>query len=194
MRPGPANSRAPVVGVPGSWSAAEPGASPGAATGGSPARSTAARLGYPVAASAPAPAPGVVGADRAPVDPSGSGVANSRAGLAPGLAPGAASAATTGAPSSSRPGSATLSLTVTSMGGQQVQLSWNTFTAASPTTYEVRRCAALTSAAATCGTVATVKGGGYRLTQADGVYFVRALGPQGQPEGESVRVQVCCRS
>jgi hypothetical protein len=38
--------------------------------------------------------------------------------------------------------------------------------------------------------VATVQGGGYRLTQADGVYFIRALGPQGQSEGESNRVNL----
>ena len=76
------------------------------------------------------------------------------------------------------------------MGGRQVQLSWNAFTAGAPVTYEVRRCAALTSAAATCGVVATVQGGGYRLPQADGYYFIRAVGPQGQASGESNRVQL----
>jgi hypothetical protein len=80
------------------------------------------------------------------------------------------------------------------MGGRQYQLTWNAFTAGAPVSYEVRRCTSLSSAAATCGVVATVQGGGYRLMQSDGVYFVRALGPQGRPEGESVRVQLCCGS
>jgi hypothetical protein len=73
------------------------------------------------------------------------------------------------------------------MGGRQVQLNWNAFTAGAPVTYEVWRCAS-PSSGAMCGVVATVQGGGYRVSQADGVYFVRALGPQGQRDGESNRV------
>jgi len=88
-----------------------------------------------------------------------------------------------------RPGSNSLSLTVAAMGGRQSQLNWNAYTA-SPVSYEVRRCATLNSAASTCGVVATVQGGGYRINQADGYYFVRAVGPQGQVTGESNRVQL----
>jgi hypothetical protein len=195
VRTGAANSRGPVAGIPGSWSAADPGALTSAANGGPGAGTTAARVGYPVPASAATPsAVSAPSTDRSPGDAPGSGGASSNAAITSPAASVGTSATTTGMTVSNRSNSASLSLSVASMGGRQVQLSWNAFTAGIPVTYEVRRCASLNSAPATCGVVATVQGGGYRLTQGDGVYFVRALGPQGQPEGESNRVQVCCRS
>jgi hypothetical protein len=36
--------------------------------------------------------------------------------------------------------------------------------------------------------VALVQSGSYQLATADGVYLVRAVGPQGQAQGESNRV------
>jgi len=174
VRAGSANARGPSPAVPGSWTAADlSGAS--ASSGTATSAGSPARPGYSVAS-------GGAGDDRPPSD------AGSAGATAP--APGSASSAAT---SASRPGGPALSLSAASMGGQQVQLNWNAYTAGQPVTYEVRRCPMLTSASSACGLVATVQGGGYRLMQADGVYFVRALGPDGQPEGESNRVQLCCR-
>jgi hypothetical protein len=174
-----ANSRGPAAVVPGSWTAPDPAGATSADYGAGSVGSTAGRIGYPVAA-------GGSGGDRSAADvggSSGSALAGS----------GSAVPLTASAASAGRPASASLSLSVAQMGGQQIQLNWNAFTAGSPVTYEVRRCASLNAAAATCGVVATVQGGGYRLTQADGVYFVRALGPTGEPAGESNRVHLCCR-
>ncbi len=193
MRTPSANARTNGAVVPGSWTAPDPAAGPGSsgANGGA-----FGHIGYPVVASGErTPSDTASGATTQP-SPAGPGIAAATGG-APGATNGAASAAGTGpasaagtSPSATRPGGNALSLTAAAMGAQQVQLTWNAFTAGSPVTYEVRRCATLSSAAATCGVVATVQGGGFRLMQADGVYFVRALGPQGQTEGESNRVRL----
>jgi hypothetical protein len=139
----------------------------GAGAGGSPAASPA---GSPTAPSSAAPAS-----------------------LAPAAAAGSASAsaaqdATTAGMRAPTP---TMSLTAVPIAGRQVQLSWNQVQGG-PVSYEIRRCPAASSGILACGVVASVQSGSYRVLQADGVYVVRAVGPEGQPHGESNRVHVCC--
>jgi hypothetical protein len=38
-----------------------------------------------------------------------------------------------------------------------------------------------------------VQGSSYGVLQGEGVYLVRAIGPLGELQGESNRVQLCCR-
>jgi hypothetical protein len=182
VRASAASNRGPTAVVPGSWTAPDP-AGGTSASNPSGAGGTRGRIGYPV----------VIGGagERTAAD----GMATATTVASTGAASTVVGSATTSAAAGGRPAGAALSLTVASMGGRQVQLNWNAVTAGGPITYEVRRCAAprcaaLTSAAATCGVVAAVQGGGYRLPQADGYYFVRAVGPQGQASGESNRVQL----
>jgi hypothetical protein len=84
---------------------------------------------------------------------------------------------------------AAMSLTAAPTVGRQVQLYWNQL-ADRQVTYEVRRCPAVGSAILTCEVVATAQAGGYRLLHGDGIYVVRAVGPQGQLHGESNRLHV----
>jgi hypothetical protein len=85
-----------------------------------------------------------------------------------------------------------MSLTAATARGRHVQLHWNQMSVGGPVAYEVRRCPAGGSGTVTCEVVATVQGGGHRLLNADGVYLVRAIGPQGQLHGESNRLYICC--
>jgi hypothetical protein len=84
-----------------------------------------------------------------------------------------------------------MSLMAVPVAGRQLQLSWNQVQGG-PVNYEIRRCPNPASGIQACGVVASVQSGSYRLLQADGVYVVRAVGPEGQSQAESNRVQVCC--
>jgi hypothetical protein len=94
-----------------------------------------------------------------------------------------------------RPGSPEtlpLSLTAALTTGRYVQLTWNQPPSNGDLAYEVRRCPALSSATLTCEVVAVVRAGAYRMYRTDGIYVIRAVGPDGQPQGESNRVRICC--
>ncbi|MBX5490084.1 MAG: hypothetical protein IRZ14_02915 [Chloroflexi bacterium] len=86
---------------------------------------------------------------------------------------------------------AALTLTATPLGSGQFALAWNPLSNAQ--LYEVRRCPAFSTPTATCTVIALVQSSGYQFAAADGVYLVRAVGPQGQAQGESNRVYLCCR-
>jgi hypothetical protein len=104
--------------------------------------------------------------------------------------PGAAASASSGAMPNYVP--AAISLTATPLGRGQFALAWNPLGSAQ--LYEVRRCTSYSSPTTTCAVVALVQSGSYQLAAGDGVYLVRAVGAQGQPQGESNRVLLCCRS
>ena len=84
-----------------------------------------------------------------------------------------------------------LSLSTTQVSPNQVQLTWNQVGGGAGG-YEVRRCSSLNSPTVTCTVVAIVQAGSYLVTVGQGTYVVRAVGPLGQVQGESNRVQVCC--
>jgi hypothetical protein len=69
-------------------------------------------------------------------------------------------------------------------------LSWNPVGQGAGVNYEVRRCPALLTPTLSCTVVATVQSGSYPVVPGGGVYVVRALGPLGQFQGESNRVQL----
>jgi hypothetical protein len=158
------NPAAPAAGVPGSWNSYGTGAGSNGPTGASSAATP------PAAAAPPPPGSSVLAVD-----------ATTRG----------MSTAVLAASYSGRPG-ATLTLSTAQLGSSQVQLNWNGLGPGSSGTYEIRRCASMSSAASTCQVVATVQAAGYRLMQGQGVYYIRAVGPSGLAEGESNRVQVCC--
>ena len=88
---------------------------------------------------------------------------------------------------------ARISLNASQVGGSQVLLSWNQPGLGLGVAYEIRRCSSFNSPTITCTVVATVQGSSYGVLQGEGVYLVRAIGPLGELQGESNRVQLCCR-
>jgi len=88
---------------------------------------------------------------------------------------------------------ARISLNASQVGGSQVLLSWNQPGLGMGVAYEIRRCSSFNSPTITCTVVATVQGSSYGVLQGEGVYLVRAIGPLGELQGESNRVQLCCR-
>lgn len=107
---------------------------------------------------------------------------------AAGSAPPAAGSAPASGASAAMAG---ISLSVAQTGRGQFTLNWNQVGGGA--LYEVRRCASLSAATLACSVVAVVQNGSYVVQSADGVYLVRAVSPQGQSQGESNRVQLCCR-
>jgi hypothetical protein len=92
-----------------------------------------------------------------------------------------------GAPSGPAPNyvPAAINLTATPLGAGQFALAWTPLSTAQR--YEVRRCTSYSSPTATCAVVALVHSNSL-VAAGDGVYLVRGVGPQGQPQGESNRV------
>lgn len=103
-------------------------------------------------------------------------------GAARGSGTGAAGASSAAAPNYVP---AAINLTATPLGAGQFALAWNPLSTAQR--YEVRRCASYSSPTATCAVVALVHSNSL-VAAGDGVYLVRGVGPQGQPQGESNRV------
>jgi hypothetical protein len=125
------------------------------------------------------------------------------ASVAPNAAAGTRSSAVTrgagGSPGTSMGGSSPnasgspnlLSLSTTQVSPNQARLTWNQVGGGAGG-YEVRRCSSLNSPTIACTVVAIVQAGSYLVTVGQGTYLVRAVGPLGEVQGESNRVQICC--